>query len=135
MPQLAPGLSAEMEHIVKHADTAAAWGSGDLEVFSTPALVALMESTAFLAVAASLAPGETTVGSRIDIRHLKATPLGMRVRARAELTAVNGPRLAFKVQAWDEVELIGEAEHERFIIIETRFMAKVAQKAAEQGKV
>ena len=134
MPQLAPGLSTEMEQVVKHADTAAHWGSGDLEVLSTPALVALMESTAFLAVAASLAAGETTVGSRIDLRHLKATPLGMKVRARAELTAVQGPRLTFKVQAWDEVELVGEAEHERFIINEPRFMAKVAQKAARQGK-
>ena len=128
MPELAPGLSAEFEHVVTDADTASQWGSGGLPVFSTPALVGLMESTAVIALRGALPPGQTTVGGRIDVHHLAATPVGMKVRARAELTAIEGRKLVFKVQAWDEVELIGEASHDRFVIDEARFMAKVGAK-------
>ena len=124
----APGLAAEIEHTVTDDDTAARWGSGLVPVFSTPALVGLMESAAVQALSGHLAPGQTTVGGHIDVHHLAATPVGMRVRARAELTAVEGRKLTFKVQAWDEVELIGEADHERFVIDEARFVAKVGAK-------
>ena len=123
MPELTPGLSAEFEHIVTDTDTASHWGSGALAVFSTPALVGLMESAAVIALRGHLAPGQTTVGGHIDVRHLAATPVGMKVRARAELTAVDGHRLTFKIQAWDEVELIGEAIHERFVTDEAKFVA------------
>jgi fluoroacetyl-CoA thioesterase len=128
MPELKPGLHAEYKHTVTEVDTASHWGSGGLPVFSTPALVGLMESTAVVALMGHLDPGQTSVGGRIDVRHLKATPVGMEVRARAELTAVDGRKLTFKVQAWDEVELIGEAEHDRFVIDEAKFMARVAEK-------
>ncbi len=128
MNELTPGLSAEYEQPVTEADTASHWGSGGLPVFSTPALVGLMEIAAVLALAGHLPPGQTTVGGHIDVRHLAATPVGLRVRARAELTAIEGRKLVFKVQAWDEVELIGEADHERFVIDEAKFMAKVQVK-------
>jgi predicted thioesterase len=128
MPEPTPGLSAELEHVVADADTAARWGSGLVPVFSTPALVGLMESAAVEALKGRLPPGQTTVGGRIDVHHLAATPVGMKVRARAELVAVEGRKLAFKVEAWDERERIGEANHDRFVIDEAKFLAKVAAK-------
>src|SRR5512137_143471 len=128
MNELSPGMVAECEHIVTDEDTASKWGSGLVPVFSTPALVGLMESAAVAVLSGHLASGQTSVGGRIDVRHLAATPVGMQVRARAELTSVEGRKLFFKVQVWDEVELIGEAEHERFIIDEARFLAKIQAK-------
>ena len=128
MPELTPGLSADLEHTVTDADIASRWGSGGLPVFSTPALVGLMESAAVAALTGHMPPGQTTVGGHIDVRHLAATPVGMQVRAKAKLTAIEGRKLVFKVQAWDEVELIGEADHNRFVIDEAKFMAKVAMK-------
>ena len=128
MPELTPGLFAEFEQTVNDKDTASHWGSGGLPVFSTPALVGLMESTAVIALITHLPLGQTTVGGHIDVRHLAATPVGMVVRARAELIAIEGRKLVFKIQAWDEVELIGEADHDRFVINEAKFMAKIRAK-------
>jgi predicted thioesterase len=128
MGDLLAGLTADLEHIVIDTDTAAKWGSGLVPVFSTPALVGLMEGAAVKALDGHLPPGQATVGSRIDVRHLAATPVGMKVYARAELIAVEGRKLVFKVQAWDEVELIGEADHDRFLIDEARFVGKVQSK-------
>jgi predicted thioesterase len=128
MGELKIGLAGEVEQLVTEADTAAQWGSGLVPVFSTPALVGLMESAAVKALEGCLQAGQTTVGARIDVRHLAATPVGMRVRARAELTAVDGRKLVFKIQARDEVELVGEADHERFIIDEARFLARIEKK-------
>jgi predicted thioesterase len=128
MPDITPGLFAEIEKIVTEIDTASHWGSGGLPVFSTPSLVGIMESVAVIALRGHLPPGQATVGGHIDVRHLAATPVGMKVRARAELTAVEGRKLTFKVQAWDEVELIGEAIHDRFVIDETKFLVKVEGK-------
>ena len=128
MNELVPGLIAELEHTVTDADTASKWGSGLVPVFSTPALVGLMESTAVAVLTGCISPGQTTVGGHIDVRHLAATPVGMTVRAKAALTAVEGRKLFFKIQAWDEVELIGEAEHERFVIDESRFLGRAQAK-------
>jgi len=128
MDALAPGLVAEMEHLVTEEDTASRWGSGLVPVFSTPALVGLMEGAAVRALQGSLAGGQTTVGGHIDIHHLAATPIGMHVHARAELTAVDGRKLTFQIQAWDELEPIGEALHERIIIDEARFLLKTKSK-------
>ena len=128
MNEPAPGLIAELEHTVTDADTASKWGSGLVPVFSTPAMVGLMESAAVSALTGHLSPGQTTVGARIDVRHLAATPVGMQVRLRAELTAVEGRKLVFKLQAWDEVELIGEADHERFVVDQARFLARIQAK-------
>ncbi len=128
MSELVPGLIGELEHIVTDADTASKWGSGLVPVFSTPALVGLMESAAVKALTGHLPAGQTTVGGHIDVRHLAATPVGMQVRIRAELTAVEGRKLFFMIQAWDAVELIGEAEHERFVVDEARFLDRVQAK-------
>jgi fluoroacetyl-CoA thioesterase len=134
MPDITPGLFAEFTHTVTDIDTASHWGSGGLQVFSTPALVGLMESTAVIALTTYLPPGQTTVGAHIDVRHLAATPVGMEVHARAELVTIDGRKLTFKVQAWDEVELIGEATHDRFLIDESKFMGKVAAKEKKNHK-
>ena len=134
MGELTPGLSAEIQHIVTESDTAAHWGSGGLPVFSTPALVGLMESAAVVAVRDHLPAGQATVGGHIDVRHLAATPVGMAVHSWAELVAVEGRKLVFKVQAWDEAELIGEAEHERFVVDEARFMAKAEGKKKRERR-
>jgi fluoroacetyl-CoA thioesterase len=128
MPELVPGLFAEIIHTVNDTDTASHWGSGGLSVFSTPALVGLMESAAVIALINHLPPGQTTVGGHIDVLHLAATPVGMQVRARAELIAIEGRKLVFKVETWDELELIGKANHDRIIIDEARFVSKVTAK-------
>jgi fluoroacetyl-CoA thioesterase len=88
MNELAPGLTWEVEAVVTEADTADRWGSGLVPVFGTPALVGLMEGAAVQALAGCFPPGRTSVGGRIDVRHLAPTPIGMRVHARAELLAV-----------------------------------------------
>ncbi len=128
MNNLTAGLKADFELTVTDADTASRWGSGLVPVYSTPALVGAMEKTAVLALKGHLPAGQTTVGGRIDVRHLAPTPVGMKVRVAAELVEVEGRKLVFKIEAWDEVEKIGEASHERFMIDEARFMAKVQSK-------
>ncbi len=133
MSPLTPGLSAELTITVTEADTAARWGSGTVPVYSTPALVGLMEMTAVKALEPVMEPGQTTVGGHIDARHLAATPVGMTVRARAELTAIDGRKLVFQIEAWDEVEKIGEALHERFVIDTARFLARSQAKGKQVG--
>jgi fluoroacetyl-CoA thioesterase len=127
---LGPGLSAEVEITVKESDTAAHLGSGLVAVYATPALVALMENAAVRALENHLPTGQTSVGGQINLHHLAATPVGMRVRARAELTEVQGRKLSFRIQAWDEVEQVGEALHVRFIVNEESFMKKVNSKSS-----
>jgi fluoroacetyl-CoA thioesterase len=128
MSELTIGLKAETEITVTEADTAARWGSGLVPVYSTPALVGQMENTAVVALTGHLPIGQTTVGGRIDVRHLAPTPVGMKVRAVAELVEVAGRKLVFKIEAWDAVEKIGDATHERFVIDEAKFMARVQSK-------
>lgn len=128
MTSLLPGLSAEIEVTATESDTASRWGSGLVPVYSTPALVGLMEAAAVKALNGCLPVGQTSVGTRIDIRHLAATPVGMRVRACARLTAVEGRKLLFQIEAWDESEKVGEALHERFLVDEEKFVAKAQAK-------
>jgi len=127
---LQPGLSAEVEIAVSETETAAHLGSGSLAVYATPALVALMENAAVRALEGHLSEGQTTVGSHMDVRHLAATPVGMQVCAHAELVDVDGRKLTFHIQAWDEAEQIGEANHVRYVVDAVKFMAK----ADEKGK-
>jgi predicted thioesterase len=129
---LQSGLSAEVELIVSEAKTAENLKSGTVPVYATPALVALMENAAVRALEGCLPPGHTSVGIQIDLRHLAATPVGMRVRARAELTSIEGRKLSFHIQAWDEVELVGEACHVRFLVKEEAFMTKVNAKRSQK---
>lgn len=128
MSELTPGLRAEVQTTVTEADTAARWGSGLVPVFSTPALAGLMESAAVAALHGHLPAGQTTVGGRIDVRHLAATPVGLTVRAAATLTALEGRKLVFHIEAWDEREKVGEAVHERYLIDEARFLTRVQAK-------
>jgi predicted thioesterase len=128
MDELTPGLTGTVEAIVTDADTAARLGSGVVPVLGTPALVGLMEGAAVQSLAGHLPPGRTSVGGRIDVHHLAPTPVGLRVRAQAELSKVEGRRLVFHVEAWDEIERIGEATHERFIVDVERFVASAQAK-------
>ena len=121
---LEPGLTGESTTTVVHENTAAYVGAGGVEVFATPMMIALMEQAAWQSVANSLDPGYVTVGTSVNVRHLAATPLGQRVRAIAELMQIDGRRLVFKVEAYDENQKIGEGQHERFIVNLDRFLKK-----------
>lgn len=125
---LTVGMKGKAETVVSAENTAKKMGSGILDVFATPSMVALMEEAAWKCVAAELEPGTGTVGTSMQIKHVAATPLGMRVTAECELTEVDGRRLVFTVQASDEAGLIGTGVHERFIIAEEKFMAKTESK-------
>jgi len=126
---LQPGLVGEAQTVVVPENTAQHMGSGTVAVFATPAMIALMEQAAVRAVTPHLPPGWQTVGIRVDVRHLAATPLGLTVTARAELLKVEGRRLTFRVTARDEKELVGEGVHERALIDLARFQERVAAKA------
>lgn len=119
------GLQAESKVKVSESNTALSLGSGDMEVFATPAMVALMENAAMKAVADHLPEGSTTVGTAMQTSHIKASKLGATITASAELTQVDGRSLKFVVKAWDEVGTIGEGEHTRFIVDRERFLAKL----------
>ncbi len=128
---LEPGLINELTMTVAEDDTARASGGETLPlVLSTPRMISYMERTAHQALLPYLAEGQSSVGTVVNIRHLGATPLGMQVRFRAELLEVDRRRLRFKVEAWDEMEKVGEGEHERFIIDQGRFDERLAQKKA-----
>ncbi|HZS79530.1 MAG TPA: thioesterase family protein [Ktedonobacteraceae bacterium] len=118
------GLTGEATTTVVHENTAAAVGAGGVEVFATPMMIALMENASWRAVADHLEPGYVTVGTRVDVRHLAATPLGQQVRATAKLLEIDGRRLVFEVEAFDEQRKIGEGQHERFIVNLERFLKK-----------
>jgi predicted thioesterase len=128
MTALAPGLSKERTYLVQERHLACMWGSGQAAVLATPALVAFCEECARLAVDPLLPEGQQTVGVWIGLRHLAATPPGMRVTVRAELLQVEGRRLRFRVEAHDEVERVGEGEHERFVVDVERFEGCVQEK-------
>jgi len=121
---LTTGLRGEARVVVREEDTAQHLGSGDVAVLATPRMIALMEK----AVDHLLPPGQATVGSEIRVRHLAATPQGMEVTVYSELVEIEGRRLTFKVEAFDEREKIGEGIHIRFIIDLDRFREKVKAK-------
>ena len=129
MKELIPGLKGRAETLVCEENTAAVMGSGLLPVFATPAMLALMEKAAAGSVQPLLDEGQATVGTRLEVSHLAATPLGLRVRAESELLAVDRRKLRFAVRAWAGEELIGEGVHERFIIDNARFLEKALAKA------
>ena len=119
------GLSYTSTTVVDNTNTAAHLGSGDMDVFATPAMVALMENAAMLAVALHLGEGETTVGSMISTSHLKPSKVGNIVEARAELVEVDGRKLTFKISAYDGETLIGEGDHVRFVVNREKFLSKL----------
>lgn len=126
------GIKGCAETEVNEINTAKKVGSGTLEVFATPCMVALMEEAALSSVAPYLAEGEGTVGTKLEISHDAATPLGMKVRAESTLVEIDRRRLVFEVSAYDECGLIGKGKHERFIVNGEKFLAKTnAKRAAE----
>ena len=119
------GLNYTSVTTVENSNTALALGSGDMEVFATPAMVALMENAAMNAVATHLEAGQTTVGSQITTTHIKPSALGATISATATLTAVEGRKLTFAVEAYDGETLIGSGTHVRYIVDRERFLAKL----------
>lgn len=122
------GKTAEVTVRVDSTNTAKSVGSGSLEVFSTPAMVALMEKSACECIKDMLEEGTTTVGTKICAEHLSATPVSMDVTCKCELTAVEGRKLSFHIEAFDNAGLIGKAEHDRYIVQTEKFMKKATEK-------
>ena len=125
---LNPGIKGSASVAVTAANTAAAMGSGELNVIATPALAALVEKACWQSVAPELDPGCGTVGTKLELAHNAPTPVGMMVRCESELTAVDGRKLTFAVTAYDEAGPIGKGTHERFIIQNDKFLAKAQGK-------
>ena len=128
MAELKIGLKGEASVEVVFENTAAAVGSGALEVFGTPSMIALMEKAALQSVQPYLDEGQGTVGLHLDVAHRAATPVGMTVRAESELEKVEGRMLFFQVRAYAGDELIGEGRHQRCIVYNDRFLAKAMAK-------
>lgn len=122
---LVEGLSYTSRTEVTLANCAVTAGSGDLEVFATPSMVALMENAAMNAVAAALPEGSTTVGALMNTTHIKPSAIGAKVEATATLTAVEGRKLTFAVKAEDDKGTIGEGTHVRYVVDKVKFMAKL----------
>ena len=121
---LKAGIKGNRTVMVTESTTAKTMGSGELNVYATPAMIALMEETAYKSVAGELEEGMGSVGTKMDVQHVSASPVGMKITCETELTEVDGRRLVFAVRAKDEKGLIGEGIHERFIIENAKFQAK-----------
>lgn len=126
--EITVGMKAEVTTCVEREDTAAEVGSGSLLVYATPCMVALMEGAACEAIAQALTEGQTSVGTELNIKHVSATPVGLEVRAEAEVTAVEGKVITFQVKAYDEAGLIGEGVHKRALISAQRFLERTYSK-------
>ena len=125
---LQPGIKAEKSLTVTDANTAKTMGSGTLDVFATPATVALIEQTAYTSIESELEPGWGSVGTSLNIQHLSATPVGMTVTATTELVEVDRRRLVFHAEVYDEKGLVGKGTHERFLVENEKFQAKADAK-------
>jgi predicted thioesterase len=122
-------MSRELTVVTTSDDSARRFYANLPDVFGTPCLGGLMERVSAELINEHLNPGEQSVGISMNLKHSAATPIGMSVRVRTEVTAVEGRKLTFKIEAFDNVEKIGEATHERFIIVADKFNARVAEKA------
>ena len=122
------GMKGEVSTLAEREDTALEVGSGSLLVYATPCMVALMEGAACEAIADGLDEGETTVGIELNIQHIAATPIGMEVRAEAEVTAVEGKIITFTLRAFDEAGEIGKGTHKRALVNSQRFLDKTYAK-------
>ena len=126
--ELEVGLKGAAATLAERSDTALEVGSGDLLVYATPCMAALMEGAACEAIAGCLKEGQTTVGTALNIAHTSATPVGMEVRAEAEVTAVEGKVITFAVRAFDEAGEIGSGTHTRVIVNSQKFLEKAYAK-------
>lgn len=134
MATLRPGLSGNASLLVEERHTAPRIGSGLVHVLATPVMINLMESAALDAAEHLLPAGHQSLGTKIDVSHVAATPVGQRVRATAEVVEVAGNRIVFRVEAHDEMELIGEGLHHRIVIDVARFDRRVAKKITPATK-
>jgi predicted thioesterase len=131
--RLQVGLKGSADLVVAEAHTAPHVGSGKIHVLATPVMVNLMEAAALAAAERYLAPGHQSLGTQLDVRHIAATPVGMRVQAHAELIGIEGRNLRFRVEARDERELIGDGTHVRVIVNVARFDQRVQAKLDTRG--
>lgn len=127
---LEKGIKGVLESVVTQEKTAKAMGSGELAVYATPAMIALMEETAYKSVSSELDEGSGSVGTLMNVKHVAASPVGMKITCKTELIEVDGRKLTFRVEAFDEKGLIGEGTHERFIIVNDKFQKKADDKLA-----
>jgi len=127
--KIKPGLTGHAEMVVGTNDTAPRVGSGRVTVLATPTMINLIEEAALAAAEHLLPEGKQSLGTHIDISHVAATPVGMKVKAEAELIEVNERKLLFDVRAHDEMDLIGEGRHERVIVTAASFQARINEKA------
>lgn len=128
---LKTGVKGHQELVVTQELTAKNMGSGVMDVFATPAMLVLMEKTAFTSVAEYLNEGCGSVGTKVDIEHVASSPVGMKITCDSELIEVEGRKLVFKVEAYDEKGLIGKGTHERFIVENKKFQEKTDNKLAK----
>ena len=126
------GIKGHQEIVVTKEITAKSMGSGAIDVYGTPAMILLMEETAQQSVATHLDAGQGTVGTELNIKHLAATPVGMKVWCDTELIEVDGRRLIFRAEAFDECGKIGEGTHERFIVDNEKFQQKTDSKLTKE---
>ncbi len=126
--EITVGMKGTAENLCEREDTALEVGSGSLLVYATPCMAALMEAAACAAIEEALSESETTVGIELNLKHIAATPVGMEVRAEAEVTAVEGKIFTFQITAYDEAGKIGEATHKRALVNSQRFLEKTYSK-------
>jgi predicted thioesterase len=129
-PQLKPGVTGRAELVVGEEHTAPRVGSGRVRVLATPVMINLIEAAALAAIEHLLPAGHQSLGTLLNVRHIAATPVGMRVVASAEVTAVEGRTIRFRVEARDEIEPIGDGTHERVIVNVAKFDERVRRKLA-----
>lgn len=121
------GIKGTKEIVVDESNTAKTMGSGELDVFATPAMIALAEKTAWMSVADELEEGDGTVGTLVNIKHIAASSVGRKIRCESELVDIDNRRLTFHIDVYDDNGKIGEGEHERFIVNNEKFMAKASK--------
>ena len=128
LAHIKPGLAASAEIVVGEEHTAPRVGSGKVHVLATPVMINVIEAAALAAVEPLLPAGHQSLGTLLNVRHIAATPVGMRVTARATVTGVEGRTIAFRVEARDEKELIGDGAHERVVVNVAKFDERVRRK-------
>ncbi len=129
MDDIVPGLIGQAEMVVGTSDTAPRIGSGRIAVLATPKMINLIEEAALAAIEDRLPAGKQSLGTLVEVSHLAATPVGMRVRAEAEVVAVEGRKVVFAVKAEDERDLIGEGHHQRVVVTAAAFQARIDEKS------
>ncbi len=132
--RLKVGMELKKDYTVTRADTAKTVGSGGLEVLATPVLISWVENAAYEMAALCLPDESTTVGVNVNLNHIAATPVGMKVRVKVLLKEIDSRKLTFAVEAWDTVQKVGVGTHQRFVVQKTKFMGKVLQKREQTAK-